>query len=149
DPLTKYYWRVRALGMCGNSAWTGRWSFTTGACQTFMSTDVPVNIGPGVSTRFSELTLPEVGLITDINVVDLAGTHSWVSDIWIRLKSPKNTTIILFDEICGDNDDFNLNFNDQATTSTIDCPATLGNTYIPQEALSAFNGEEANGTWVL
>lgn len=45
--------------------------------------------------------------------------------------------------------DFDLSFDDEAPNAVTDCPATTGATYQPEEVLSLFNGENAQGTWTL
>ena len=49
--------------------------------------------------------------------------------------------------ICGDQDDFYLSFDDDALSSDIPCPPTDSMTYIPDEPLSLFVGSNALGTW--
>jgi hypothetical protein len=50
---------------------------------------------------------------------------------------------------CGSEADFNLNFDDEASTATLPCPPVGGGFYIPASALSALDGENMSGTWTL
>jgi subtilisin-like proprotein convertase family protein len=84
-----------------------------------------------------------------VNVVDLVGSHSWINDLIVKLKSPQGTEITLWSQICGNEDNFDVNFDDAATPGALPCPPVGGGTYRPANLLSAFNGENAQGTWTL
>lgn len=146
---TIFYWRVTAYNSCSTAPTTASFSFETAGCSSIMSTDVPVTFN---ASETSTIVVSTPGTITDLNVIDLIGTHDWVPDMQISLTSPSGTTVMLFDQICNNNDDdFNMNFDDDATPGAIPCaqPAGNGGTYVPNQALSAFNGEPAAGTWTL
>ncbi len=66
----------------------------------------------------------------------------------VSLESPSGNEVVLFSNICAGEQDFNLGFLD-GTNPEIDCPATTGELYAPEEFLSAFEGEDAQGTWTL
>jgi len=151
---TTYWWRVRATNNCGTGTYTSSWSFTTGneACNVYVATDVPVDIpSQGTPTVTSTLTISDAGAITDVNVGNLDITHTWTADVVVSLTSPAGTTITIVDQVCGQQDDIDLNLDDEASTpyANIPCPAIGGGTYQPNEALSAFDGEDLNGNWVL
>jgi subtilisin-like proprotein convertase family protein len=147
---TTYYWRVTAYNLCSTAPVSEIFSFTTGACNSESSTDVPKTIpSSGTPTITSTLSIVESGAIADLNVLNLSGQHTWVSDVTIKLTSPQGTTITLFSGICDDNDDWDLNFDDDAAPGTIPCPPTDGGFYQPNNPLSSFNGENVQGTWIL
>lgn len=149
---TVYYWRVKALNNCGTSAVSGSGIFKTYITTCKVSTDVPKNIsGDGTPSVTSTIVIaPEAGVtITDLNVVGLKGQHSYISDLTITLKSPQGTIDTLLIEICGEEDDFDLNLDDQAAISTFPCPPTGGVTVKPAKPLSVFNGQSSAGTWIL
>lgn len=147
---TTYYWRVRAVTPCGNSAWSTTFSFTTSNCNTFIATDVPIAISAsGTPTITSTINVPIGGTITDVNVYNLTGLHTYVSDLAVTLTSPTGTSVTLFSGICTSMDNFDLNFDDGATPGAIPCPPTTGGTYQPSGTLSSFNGENSTGNWVL
>lgn len=148
---TQYYWRVRTDNVCGSSAFTLAFNFTTGTCVSYASTDVPVAISSsGTPTETSTLSIGTSGTITDLNVLNLDIPHTYVSDLTITLTSPQGTVVTLMDGLCGGNDNININFDDAgAAYGSIPCPPVGGGTFQPNEALSAFNGEDPLGTWTL
>ncbi len=98
--------------------------------------------------------------ITDLNVF-LHIHHTWVGDLIVILRSPQNTDVTLLlapgaaspsDFGCSGND-VEATFDDAATTpADTNCSSTTGLTtgpYRPLDALSAFNGQDPNGTWGL
>ena len=154
DASTEYYWRVSGSNLCGDGPFGDTWSFTTigEACDIYASTDVPVDItGDGTPTIKSTLDLPVEGVITDLNVIGLDISHTYISDLTIQLTSPFGTTITLAGPLCDDEDNLLLSFDDEAALGygDIPCPPTGGGTYQPLEALSAFLGQPASGVWTL
>jgi len=148
--VTTYYWRVTTYTTCGTAPASSVFSFTTSSCAVAMSADVPKAISAsGTPTVTSTLNIPTAGTISDLNVVDLIGTHTWINDLVVTLSSPQGTTVTLWTRICGDQDNFNVNFDDAATPGALPCPPTGGGTYQPNQPLSAFNGQNQQGTWTL
>src|SRR5690606_32990269 len=93
---TIYYWRVRALSPCSTSEWSEIRIFQTANCLLQYSTDVPKIIPPnGQPTVTSVLNFEMSGPISDINVVDLEGEHTWLGDLRFSIRSPELTQIIL------------------------------------------------------
>ena len=152
--LTVYYWRISASNLCGEGPFSGVSAFQTEAlnCQTFTSTNVPVNIptfgAPNTVTSF--INVPAIFDIKDINVLGLDITHSWVNDLKVDLISPNGITVNLFDQICNNGDEnFDLNLDDEAASGNFPCPPVGGGTFQPQGSLSALDGELSAGTWNL
>lgn len=151
EDATTYYWRVKANSPCGDSV-SPTFSFTTGAsvCTLYESEDVPVTILPIPNDVESTLTVSGVpSALADLNVRGLAITHTWISDISVRLESPSGTNVLIMGASCGSEDNFDLNLDDQAPPGPWPCPPIGGGTYRPTQPLAAFNGEDANGTWTL
>ncbi len=97
----------------------------------------------------STINIPTGGTIEDVKVVNITGEHSYLGDLIFTLISPNQTEVQLNEAVCGTDEDFNVGFDDAATTGTLPCPYTDGMSYIPFEALSAFDGEDAAGDWTL
>ena len=151
---TTFFWRVRGINNCVNGSYSPTFSFTTivQSCINYASTNVPVSISAsGTPTITSTLAVPATGTILDVNVTNLGITHTWVSDIIVRITSPSGTVVELVNAICNDQDNFSINFDSQSGNAytSIPCPPTGGGTYQPLQSLNAFNGQTANGTWTL
>lgn len=145
-----YYWRVRAVNACGSSAFSNAESFTTSFCVLENSSNVPIVIpAVGTPTVTSTINIAQSGTINNVDVLNLIGTHTWVSDLFFTLTSPQGTVVDLFGGICTNQDNFNLNFSDNAAPGSIPCPPTSGLTYQPTGSLASFNGEEMQGVWTL
>lgn len=150
DSETTYYWRVQPIADCGAGSFTDVFSFTTSACEQYQSTDVPVLIeASSANTVTSTINVSSMGTVQDVNVLDLTGQHDWINDLVVRLISPEGTVVTLFNQVCNDQDNFFVSFDDQASLTTLPCPPTGGLTYQPSQSLSAFNGENMMGEWTL
>lgn len=143
------YWRVRGITDCGQGQWSEVFSFTTVPCLIYESTNLPVNIPAGPSTVTSVIEIEDTGIATDINLLNLSGTHTRVSDLEITLISPMNHRLKLFGNICPGSANFNLNFDDQSNQSIINCPPTGGLVYTPVDPFSDIYGIQISGTWTL
>ena len=150
-PGNTYYWRVQGKNICGNGPFSVEKSFTVEVvieeCFTVNSADVPVNIFDNTSVT-SELTMPSLGPIFDINITNLEITHTYSGDLDISLISPALTEVVLINQICGNSEDLFLQLDDDGIAD-IPCPATTGQAYQPEQALSTFSGEDPMGTWTL
>lgn len=150
DGETTYYWRVQPVADCGAGSFSDVFSFTTSACEQYQSTNVPIFIeATSINTVTSTLNISSNGTIQDVNVMELTGQHTWINDLTIRLISPQGTVVTLFEQICGNEDNFFVSFDDQASLTNLPCPPTNGSTYQPAQSLSAFNGENMMGNWTL
>ncbi|MDO9374920.1 MAG: zinc-dependent metalloprotease family protein [Ferruginibacter sp.] len=149
---TVYYWRVRGVNGCGAGTPSATNIFKTGSTICKASTNLPKTISAGAaSTIISTMNIPanEGFSIVDLNVTGLTGTHTFLSDLRITLRSPAGTEVVLFDQICSGTEDFNLTLDDEATNLSIPCPPIGGVVVRPQSPLSAFDGESTAGTWTL
>lgn len=116
-------------------------------CMEYFSDDVPQTI-PDLAAVTSVLSVLGGGTITDVNVIVLAGIHTAVGDLKFDLTSPAGSVVSLIENVCSTQNNFDLDLDDSAGTS-IPCPPTDGLAHVPRSALSAFNGEDAAGTWRL
>ena len=155
---TEYFWRVSANNACGSNPSSSTFSFTTPIQLCFSTpTPIPDNDPNGVSTTFAIANSSE---ILDLNVsVDIS--HTWVGDLLISLEHVNSgTTVVLMDRPGRDgsgvgcsSDDVNTMFDDNDVNPVENqCNGTspaIGPDSQPEEALSAFNGLNANGDWTL
>ncbi len=88
--------------------------------------------------------------ITSVKVYNVNITHTWVSDLMLTLESPNGTVITLSSANGSDGDNYtNTGFSDSAGQLITAGAAPFTGTFAPEQALSAFNSENANGTWIL
>lgn len=83
-------------------------------------------------------------------VVGVAITHPYCDDITITLTSPAGTTITLTSGNGGAGDNYTSTFfSHSATTPITSGSAPFTGNYLPEESLSAFDGELADGIWTM
>lgn len=116
-------------------------------CPVMTATDLPKVI-PDNGTAVSTLTNLAPGTIDHVRVVDLRGTHTYISDVAFELQSPQGTSVTIVDHVCGSDHDFQVDLAD-AANSTIVCPLTGGGYFQPSHPLTPFSGQTASGTWTL
>lgn len=133
-------------------------SFLEGAAAaTYTRTEAPALAIPdaGCLTNnfaISTLTVTDTTLITDVNVI-INVSHSWNADLDIYLVSPAADVIPLTIGYGGNNNGFQVTFNDEATASISSIPTTgntlITGTYRPYGLLSDVDGQAVNGDWRL
>lgn len=152
-PNTCFNWRVSAANACGQGAFPTVRRFSVGSSQTIptmASTDVPKAIGSvGANFVTSVLNVSGVGILNDVNVRNLIGTHTFFSDLDFFLTSPAGTSVQLMARSCSNGDNFDINLDDEADPDPWPCPPTDGLTYQPSNPLASFDGENADGIWTL
>ena len=118
----------------------------------YMSTDVPKTL-PVTGTVTSTLLVPDVSVITSIDVVGVVISHTYPGDLNVYLISPLGTQVQLLGGTCGGVDwnagNTGFTLSDGAVANIGDtCPP--GNTsYKPVSPLAAFAGQPAAGIWTL
>lgn len=126
---------------------------TTITTNIYTSSDVPKMISSsGSNTTTSTILVPSagIGILSDINLVGLDISHSFVDDLTIKLRSPQGTEINLVSGLCSFHDDIQLDFDDSGGAAfSIPCPPTDNQAYAPTELLSHFNNENPVGVWTL
>jgi subtilisin-like proprotein convertase family protein len=85
--------------------------------------------------------------VVDVNF-ELKFTHTYMSDVQIEIVSPKGTVVKLFDGSC-DATDSSLTVAYDDLGGVLICGSTALQTVAPAQLLSAFNGENPQGTWTL
>jgi len=101
------------------------------------------------------VTVTESGIIgTDVKIDQLAIelTHTWFSDLDVRVIAPDGTALNLWNDLCSLNDDADVTLQDGA--AALACGAStpvLAGTFEPDGGTfaNAFAGVEVNGTWTL
>ncbi|MDX2282994.1 MAG: zinc-dependent metalloprotease family protein [Bacteroidia bacterium] len=151
---TTLYWRVKAGNACGEGAFGPVHQFTTAApvCTTLLGTGLPLFLNPAVpDTVLATVNMPAAGVVTDVNLPMLRGTHDYMRDLRFSLISPGGTKLLAAGPVCEGERDFDFGFDDQATApySAIPCPPTSGWVYQPKTPLAVFSGENAQGVWTL
>jgi len=115
---------------------------------------------PCTGTPFTRtFTVGSSFTVSDVNIGVLMA-HTYRSDVQMTLVSPAGTRVVVFKRENGGADNFNVLMDDEAATAmsgyTINDTATAStvvppyaNTYKPSNLLSAFDGQNAAGTWTL
>ena len=159
NATTTYYWRVTATNPCGAGAASAVSSFTTIA-EICRSPNLAIPDGSGAGTT-DAASLSDSGTIQSLDV-SLRVNHTYVGDLLFRLThEDTGTSVLLIDRPGVPASTFGCSGNDIAATmtddatlpvetncSTVSVPALDGE-FLPQEALSAFDGEDIGGTWTL
>ncbi|MEM7392385.1 MAG: proprotein convertase P-domain-containing protein, partial [Verrucomicrobiota bacterium] len=137
--------------------------------RSFSGLNVPIDDFVNFSLNFP---ISDMGIIGDVNFsfdgtvcsTDPGSTlvglnHNYIGDVTVTLISPTGTEVILVDQLSnggGGNSGHNfcqtvLDDNGPANliqnVTSVDAPFT--GTFRPANPLSAFDGEQANGTWTL
>jgi subtilisin-like proprotein convertase family protein len=141
---------------------------TTQTVTNYTGARVPIPDGNAAGVNVP-ITLTNVGIISSINFHIQGATctaaqgsttvgidHSWVGDLTATLTSPSGTKITLFDRAGGINNsgnNFCKTILTDSATNLIQNIAIAGapwtGSFKPEQALSTFSGENANGTWIL
>lgn len=125
----------------------------------FASNNTSVSIPDGNSSVTSAMQVTDNFSITDLNVY-LDITHSWVGDLTVRIKSPAGTSVTIVDRPGRINSGYGCNGSDidaflddeAATPVENECGSgipSISGSFIPNNSLSAFDGETTIGTWEL
>ncbi len=130
------------------------------SCTTYTSTNVPIPLPNGTSTISSNLTISGAGTIGDLDV-SVTMAHVWVGDLRFVLRNQTTGTAVTFIDRPGvpastygcSGDNINATLSDEAASAVENqCASgtpTINGTFSPNNALSAFDGQSGNGTWVL
>lgn len=124
------------------------YSVTT-SCQTYSFTTqfaIPDN---GNSYTIRQLNVPATGEIADVKVA-VSATHTWLADLNIAVLSPAGTVVTLFNQGCsnsGATDNLNAIFDEDGVRAV--CSTTVVGNVLPEDVLSSFNGQNAQGNWSL
>ncbi|MFM1802793.1 MAG: hypothetical protein RJA81_2145, partial [Planctomycetota bacterium] len=113
------------------------------------STNVPVSILDNTTVNSTLSVNLGNNSIASIKV-GLSLNHTYDSDLTIELYSPSGKRVLLVSGAGGSGDNFsNTVFDDNATRSIYSGSAPFTGSFRPAEPLSAFAGENPDGTWRL
>jgi len=128
--------------------------------STFCAGGTNANGNGVVNDLERTFTVSGLSAVTDLNVGFVA-THTWRGDMDVRLESPLGTEVRLIEvdtSGSGNQDNYNIELSDENLEDVnTGSHATANDTsppyyefYVrPDNALSAFDGENPNGTWTL
>jgi subtilisin-like proprotein convertase family protein len=150
ENATIYYWRVQPSNEGCSADFSSPYSFSTLFCSFIASTNIPIAIPFQISTVTSTLTIGATDSVTisDLNV-QLDISHTYVSDLNVRLTSPSGTQVQLFANRCGSNNNVNALFDDAGIAIVCGQNPAISGTVLPSQALAAFNGQVSQGVWTL
>src|SRR5262249_54714807 len=109
---------------------------------------LPLSIRDFQSTQ-ATITVDRDIPISDVNV-RFSLTHTWDSDLVIRLVGPSGSSVTLVNRRGGSGDNFtNTTLDDEAGVPIASGAAPFARTYRPETPLSVFDTLNARGTWTL
>jgi len=121
-------------------------------------TDIPINVsGVTGQIRDVDFSLDGTACNTFSGSTTVGFDHSWFSEVILSLVSPQGTQVTLLNSIGGSGGVRNIcqaRFDDDGPYPSIQSqinapdPPFTGN-WLPLEPLLRFDGEDANGTWML
>jgi cysteine-rich repeat protein len=120
-----------------------------GQLVTYTSANVPQPVLDNL-TATSTLSVPTVGNVTAATLL-INISHTWDSDMNIKLKSPTGAAGIDISSGNGSSGDNYTNtlFSDSCAAAITSGTAPFSGCYHPEAAMASFNGTPANGTWTL
>lgn len=143
---------IVAAGTAASAQTTFTYSNTTTTNGTISETVTPCT---NPLTRDFSVTASYV--VADVNI-GIRLSHSYRGDLRLYLVSPTGTVVTLVENVGGTQNNLNVLFDSASATSITthtsnNDSATSGppyqRTFAPQQSLSAFNGQNANGVWQL
>ncbi len=143
-----YYWHVIGYNKCKSEV-SSTFVFGTNAssCETYEATNLPKSISStGQVVIDSKFFISSTSKVVDVNVIKVYALHDFIKDLKGSLISPAGTEVRLWSKKCLNLSKINCGFDDESTVA-INCPMT--GVYPAIDNLSAFNGEDINGQWIL
>lgn len=112
-------------------------------------TTVPISSGAPSNVQSAIEATGMSGVLRDVNVrIDV--DHTFTRDLRITLEGPGGQSILLIGDEGGAGNHFhNTAFDDAALESVHGKNAPFTGIFRPEESLSAFDGAQPNGTWIL
>ncbi len=148
---TEYFWRVKPINSCGEGVLSTPFSFTTIEfnCDNNVAEGLPIDISAtGTPTISSKIPFYDDITLADINV-NLELDHEYLADLVVKLISPAGTTVVLLSSSCGDLQNINATFDDDAPNFNCNGDPAISGMVKPLGSLGSFNGESILGEWTL
>ncbi len=149
--LTDYFWRVKPKNECGEGVFGSARSFTTiqQDCTNKSGTGFPMEISAsGTPVVTSTISFFEDLPLADLDV-NLEFDHSFLADLIVTLTSPAGTTVTLLSNSCGQLQNVNVTFDDDAANFICGGNPAISGTVRALGALNSFKGETIAGDWTL
>lgn len=150
-PNTNYNPILEATG--ASSAATGVYNIAvqvqTAASESSNKSNDNAAAIPATGSITSTINITDGRTILDLNV-QINVTHTFVGDLQVRLTGPGGQVVTLVNRRGGSGDNFALTrFDDEAATSVLAGTPPFAGNFRPEQALTAFDGNSAAGTWTL
>ena len=114
----------------------------------YAATGLTLPIGPNANQiTQSTLTVPQSAVISDVNLRNVIGTHSYMNDLVFTLDFDGERQG-MYGPTCNGSNNFSIGFDDEAP-GTPPCPPVDGQNYPPVGSLAAYDGMDAQGVWTL
>ena len=152
---TQYFWRVSASNECGISDALDLAAFQTVAlaCNEVDSPNDPLPISPsGLDVVSSTISISQSGVIDDLNIKNIIGTHDSFGDIEFELTAPNGESRVLVTGVtCFVNAPFNFSLDDDTGNTNFGCPPINDGSEVKPNtnSLADFVGLDVNGDWTL
>ncbi len=155
DDGSTYYWRVKPINDCAEGNFSTPRSFSTiqiVCTQNFNTNPVSIPSTANSNPIESVINFAQSSTISKTTVF-VSITHTKISDLEIKLASPQGTEVTLNQSgTCpGNYQDIQVIYFDNSENN-LECnstPPAISDDVKPFEALSTFNGEDAQGDWTL
>ena len=114
---------------------------------------VAIPDGPAANTAGTPVGVPVTVGVNSIIAgnlkVNVDVTHTYIGDLVLQLQAPSGTFINIWDRTCNTGQFGNIDVTFKDGSPAIACGTPTMGEFAPANALSAFNGEDINGTWNL
>jgi len=131
---TPYFWGVVPQNSGCEGSMSALSGFVTGqtVCTDFATAVLPVAIPANDAMTVSATMNVPANFEIQNATVSMDITHTWVTDLSVRLISPGGTSVALFSDVCGQNDDISATFSDSgAILSCSDATPVISGTFQP------------------
>ena len=146
-----YYWRVKPINSCSISVFSEAFSFSTAAvnCLTKTATFLPKIIGSDDPNTIEAIISFDEDLPLSSLEVSLDISHSYLSDLLVKLYAPSGKSVVLISNSCGASQDILATFSQ--TASAFVCGDNLGISGLVQPLgnFETFKGASIQGNWRL